>query len=254
MASMKPTAILELFIDLVAEVADGLSDLADWGYSGVRPDQYNHDVVADQILLDGLLSAGFRVLSEESGMVGEGDIVVIVDPVDGSTNASRALPWYATSLCAVDQHGPLVAEVANLATGDRFRAIRGMGAEADTVVLEPSGCGQLSDALVAFSGLPPAHGGWKQFRVYGAAALDLCAVAAGTFDGYVDVNRAHGVWDYVGAMLICQEAGVVVAEADGRNLVHFDHSLRRGPVAAATPELLDQLLTMVRAWGPRATP
>jgi myo-inositol-1(or 4)-monophosphatase len=248
MAAVTPTAILEIFIDLVAEVADGLSDLADWGHSGLRPDQYNHDVVADKILLEGLLGAGFSVLSEESGLVGGGSIVVVVDPVDGSTNASRALPWYATSLCAVDEHGPLVAEVANLATGDRFRAIRGMGAEADTVVLRPSGCRRLDQALVAFSGLPPQHGGWGQFRVYGAAALDLCGVAAGTFDGYVDVDRAHGVWDYLGAMLICQEAGVAMAEADGRDLFHLDPAQRRGPMAAATPELLGQLVAMVRSW------
>lgn len=246
--AMKPQQILELFIDLVAEVADALSDLDDWGHSGVRPDQYNHDVVADKVLVDGLLHAGFRVLSEETGLLGEGELIVVVDPVDGSTNASRALPWYATSLCAVDEHGPLVAEVANLATGDRFRAIRGMGAEADTVVLQPSGCQELNQALVAFSGLPPSHGGWGQFRAYGAAALDLCAVAAGTFDAYVDVNRAHGVWDYLGAMLICQEAGVPVVEADGRELVHLDPALRRGPVAAATPELLTQVQAMLSGW------
>lgn len=248
MARMQPKAILELFIDLVAELADGLSDLEDWGPSGLKPGQYNHDLVADQILLDGLLEAGFRVLSEESGLVGEGEIVVVVDPVDGSTNASRALPWYATSLCALDEEGPLVAEVANLATGDRFRAIRGMGAEADTAVLQPSGCRDLGQAIVAFSGLPPAHGGWAQYRAYGAAALDLCGVAAGTFDGYVDVNRAHGVWDYLGAMLICQEAGVAFAEADGRDLVTLDVAARRGPVAAATPELLAQLQAMLRGW------
>ncbi len=89
---MKPQQILELFIDLVAEVADALSDLDDWGHSGARPDQYNHDVVADKVLVDGLLAAGFRVLSEETGLVGEGELIVVVDPVDGSTNASRALP------------------------------------------------------------------------------------------------------------------------------------------------------------------
>lgn len=247
-ARLKPKAILEIFLELVAEVADGLSDLDDWGHSGLRPDQYNHDVVADKILLDGLLSAGFRVLSEESGIVGDGEILVVIDPVDGSTNASRALPWYATSLCAVDEDGPLVAEVANLATGDRFRAIRGMGAEADTVVLQPTGCRRLDQALVAFSGLPPAHGGWGQFRAYGAAALDLCGVAAGTFDGYVDVDRAHGVWDYLGAWLVCREAGVPMVDADGRDLLTFDMAARRGPVAAATPELLEQLLAMLRSW------
>jgi fructose-1,6-bisphosphatase/inositol monophosphatase family enzyme len=245
---MTPQHILQIFDDLMVEVADGLSELDDWGRSGARPGQYTHDVVADRIVLERLLGAGFRVLSEESGVTGDGPIMVVVDPVDGSTNASRALPWYATSLCAVDEDGPLVAEVVNLATGDRFRAIRGMGAEAEHLDLAPSGCRELSHALIACSGLPPKHGGWAQYRAYGAAALDLCGVAAGTFDGYVDVDRAHGVWDYLGALLICRESGVAVAEAAGRDLVTLDPTQRRGPVAACTPELLEQLLAMQAAW------
>ncbi len=246
--AMAPEGILDVFADLVAEVADALSELDDWGPSGVRPDQYNHDVVADRIVIGGLHDAGFRVLSEESGITGEGDITVVVDPVDGSTNASRALPWYAISLCAVDGEGPLAADVANLANGDRFRAIRGMGAVTEDAALVPSGCRDLADALVAFSGLPPTHGGWAQFRTYGAAALDLCAVASGSFDGFVDVDRAHGVWDYLGAILICSEAGVAVGEGKGRELLTFDTAQRRGPVVAATPELLEQLLNMQRDW------
>lgn len=244
---MKAQEILGIFDDLVAEVADALSELGDWGHSGNRPDQYNHDVVADHIMVGGLHDAGFRVLSEESGMTGEGDIIVVVDPVDGSTNASRALPWYATSLCAVDERGPLAADVANLATGDRYRAIRAMGAEADHVDLGPSSCRALSEALLSFAGLPPEHGGWNQFRSYGAAALDLCGVAAGTFDGFVDVSRSHRVWDYLGAWLICREAGVAVVDGLGRDLLILSGE-SRAPVAAATPELLEQVLAMQASW------
>ncbi|MEM9656344.1 MAG: inositol monophosphatase family protein [Actinomycetota bacterium] len=243
--------LLELFDGLIADVADALSDLEDWGPSGLRATQYNHDVVADEVLVGGLLEAGLSVLSEESGLVAAStgsSVVVVVDPVDGSTNASRALPWYATSICAVDQEGPLVAEVVNLATGDRFRAIRGEGVESDEVEVGPSGCTELSDAIVAFSGLPPDHGGWRQFRAYGAAALDLCAVATGTFDGFVDVDDAHGVWDYLGALLVCREAGVPVVDREGRELVTLDPAQRRGPIAAATWELLGELQAMDRRW------
>lgn len=241
-------ALLDLFDEMVADVADALSDLTDWGPSGGRPTQYNHDVIADDIIVNRLLAEGLAVLSEESGLIGQGPITIVVDPVDGSTNGSRALPWYATSLCAVDEEGPLAAEVVNLATGDRFRAVRGEGVESDEMDVIPSGCKELSDAIISFSGLPPAHGGWRQFRVYGAAALDLCAVAAGTFDGYVDVDRAHGVWDYLGAALICWEAGVPVVDSMGENLVVMDHRAVRAPIAAATEELLVELIEMERAW------
>ncbi|MEM8923798.1 MAG: inositol monophosphatase [Actinomycetota bacterium] len=245
---MKPEDILELFDELVADTADALSELDDWGLSGVgHASQYHHDVVADEIMIDGLHRAGFRVLSEESGLTGDGDLVVVVDPIDGSTNASKALPWYATSLCAVDAEGPLVADVANLATGDRFRAIRGMGVEAEGVELGPSTCTQLDRAIVAFAGLPPEHGGWGQYRCYGAAALDLCAVATGTFDAYVDISRSHRVWDYLGAWLVCREAGVRIADGLGRELVVLNDE-RRAPVAAATPALMEQVLAMQGRW------
>ncbi len=241
-------ALLDLFDRLVAEVAEALSELTDWGPSGLRTGQYNHDVIADDIIVGRLLAEGLAVLSEESGLMGDGEITVVVDPVDGSTNASRALPWYATSLCAVDADGPLVAAVVNLATGERFRAVRGAGVESAEVDVEPSGCTRLSEAIIGFSGLPPVHGGWRQYRAYGAASLDLCAVATGAFDGFVDLDRAHGVWDYLGAVLVCREAGVPVVDSGGEDLTVLDPAARRGPVAAATVELLDELLAMQRSW------
>ncbi len=262
-----PTAILSLFDQLSDDLGDALAGLDDWGLTGTIPGQYHHDVVADQLMIAPLIDAGFRVLTEESGIVtapgtngaegagrsGPGSITVVVDPVDGSTNASHGLPWYATSLCAVDAEGPLAAHVVNLATGQRFQAVRGEGVEVDAGLADrsefgPSGCDTLSDAIVSLSGLPPSHGGWRQFRAYGACALDMCAVAGGLVDAFVDVDGAHGVWDYLGAQLVCSEAGVVLADAQGRDLVVLDPAERRAPIAAATQELLDGLLAMWAGW------
>lgn len=266
-----PDRLLALFDDLVAEVVRQLDELADWGLSGRRDTQYRHDVVADEIIVPGLRAAGLGVLSEESGLVGEGGVTVVVDPVDGSTNASRGLPWYAASLCAVDEAGPLAALVVNLGTGVRYRAIRGRGARVDRSagsvgsgqgsdreagvvgfedgsVVAPSGCALLGDAIVGVSGLPRARGPWQQYRALGAAALDLCAVADGTLDGYLDVDRAHGVWDYLGALLVCREAGVDVVDWCGEELVVLDPEARRGPVAGATAELTGDLVALARSW------
>ena len=254
---------LVLFDALVDELIERLAHHGDWGPSGLKASQYSHDVVADEIMLGGLHQAGFSVLSEESGFTGEGPVTVVVDPIDGSTNAALGLPWFAASLCAVDQDGPWVALVVNLGSGERYRAVRNGGfervpaggVESGGVVdrlarpgLGPSSCRHLGDAVIGLSGLPPSHGGWRQFRVYGAAALDLCAVAVGRLDGYVDVNQAHGVWDYMGAHLVCSEAGVPLVDSGGEELMVLDHDARRGPIAAATPELLDQLVAMKRAW------
>ncbi len=251
-------AVLSLFDDLVSEIREVLDGLDDWGLSGERPSQYRHDVVVDEIVVPRLRSAGLAVLSEESGLVGDDDVVVVVDPVDGSTNGSRRIPWFATSLCAVDDHGPVAAVVANLASNRRYRAVRGEGFEVSEGRLlgtdygrSPFGttsCERLDEAIIGFSGLPPSHGGWNQFRAFGAAALDLCAVATGSLDGYVDVDRAHGVWDYLGGVLVCREAGGFAADSHGDELITLDPTHRRAPVAAATPELLDELLAMTAAW------
>lgn len=244
---MEPQAILDVFDELVADLGQALARLDDWGHSGLRPDQYNHDVIADEVVLGPLLDAGFAVLSEESGRTGDGEITVVVDPIDGSTNASRGLPWYATSLCAVDSDGPLASTVVNLASGLRYQAIRGGGAEADRI-LGPSECTEMKNAIVAMTGWAPTHGGWAQYRAYGAAALDICNVAAGVVDAFVDIDDALGVWDYLGAYLICQEVGAPMVDALGRDLVTLEHGDRRAPLAAATPELLDELQDLWDGW------
>jgi fructose-1,6-bisphosphatase/inositol monophosphatase family enzyme len=179
-------------------------------------------------------------MSEESGAHDvDREVVVVIDPVDGSTNASRGIPWYATSLCAVDADGPRVALVVNQASGVRFDAARGGGARRDGVPITPSGCSELGEAIVAFSGYPPNYLGWSQYRTLGAAALDLCAVAEGVLDGYAAVGGSElGSWDYLGAMLVCLEAGAVIEDRRGDDLVTLDHAARRVPVAAATASLL----------------
>ena len=197
-----------------------------WGPSGARVGQYALDVTADDAALAVLRRAGVGVLSEESGFnpssTGE---VVVIDPIDGSTNASRGLPWFATSLCFVDDDGPAVALVVNQATGVRYSAERGAGAWCGERRLQPSGCSSLSDAIVAITAVPPPDVGWAQFRALGACALDLCALADGVVDGYVDFgDESHGVWDYLGGWLICSEVGIEVVDAFDRPMVHLDHA------------------------------
>jgi myo-inositol-1(or 4)-monophosphatase len=245
--------LLDVFGEVVAAIGAALDDVEDWTLAGARAGQYMCDLVADDVAVPLLLSAGVGVLSEESGLQEpERDVLVVMDPVDGSTNASRRIPWYATSLCAVDRDGPVVALVANLATGERFWATRGQGAHGDEGRLRPSACTTIGDAVVALSGWPTRHLGWRQMRALGAAALDLCAVAAGRVDAFIDcVGDASGVWDYLAAALICEEAGAVVADAEGRELIVRDHTLRRTPVAAATRELLDQALAVRASLRPR---
>ncbi len=240
---MDDDALLEVLHAAATAVSRALDGLSDWGPAGTRDGQFRSDLAADAAALVVLDEAGLGVMSEESGSYRvDRPVVVALDPVDGSTNAARGIPWYATSLCAVDVEGPRVSVVVNQASGVRFEAVRGGGARRDGAAIRTSTCEHLGEAIIGFSGYPPRHFGWSQYRGLGAAALDLCAVAEGVLDGYAVVGGSMlGSWDYLGGMLICTEAGAVVRETEGRELVTLVHTDRRAPVAASTPALLEAL-------------
>ena len=251
---MTPEGLLVVLDEAADAVESALRGATEWGPSGLRPTQYRSDLTADAAALAVLDKAGLGVVSEESGVRRpEVPVWVALDPLDGSTNAHRRLPWYATSLAAVDHDGPLAAVVVNLATGTRYRAVREGGATRDGALIHTSGTSVLGNAIVGLSGLPPRHLGWRQFRALGAAALDLCAVADGTLDAFVDCSDdAHGVWDYLAGVLMVTEAGGAVVDARGRSLTVRDHGARRTPVAGASA-LLCRALADARhdAWTAR---
>ena len=231
-----PQDVLDVLNAAVDAAIVALADCTDWGPSGFKPGQYGFDLAADVAATAALRDGGLRVLSEESGLEPGDGPVAVLDPVDGSTNASRGIRYFATSVCVVDGEGPLAAVVHDHGSGERFEALRGDGARCDGEQLRPPKPRPLPECVVGVNGWPPGRGGWAQFRTLGAAALELCAVAAGRLDGYIDFSLGGlGSWDYLGALLVCAEAGVEVHDGLGRDLVVLDHQSRRAPVAASAP-------------------
>ena len=246
---MDEAALLDVLRQTVRAVRNALDQVDDWRATGERPGQYHLDLVADEAALSVLHGAGLSVLSEESGTTSPpaategvpGDLLAVLDPVDGSTNASIGLPWFATSIGILDGKGPLVGLVTNQATGVEYSAVRGGGAWRDGKVIGPSGRDLLGKSVIGVNGLPRRWPGWGQFRALGAASLDLCAVAEGVLDGYMTVggSRLHS-WDYLAGILVCAEAGAAVGEQSSQELVVRDASPRQ-PIVAATSALLEQL-------------
>jgi fructose-1,6-bisphosphatase/inositol monophosphatase family enzyme len=240
---MDEVHLLEILDDAVVAVRTALDELEDWGPAGTRPGQYRLDLAADEAALPILHGAGLAVLSEESGLTGDGasGLLAVMDPVDGSTNAHRGVPFYSTSICVLDAEGPLAGLVVNQDIGTRYAATRGGGAERDGQSIKPSGCEELGQAIVGVSGFPGRHPGWAQFRALGSASLECCAVAEGVLDAYLTVGRStlYG-WDYLAGLLVCREAGTAATERDGRELIVRDDSSRR-PVVAATAVLAERL-------------
>jgi fructose-1,6-bisphosphatase/inositol monophosphatase family enzyme len=233
-------AVLDQTVTVIREALDIVDD---WLPMTGKPTQYAIDVAADEPAVAHLTAAGLGVLSEESGIHHpERAITVVIDPIDGSTNASRGIPWYATSLAAIDELGVRAALVVNQATGERFEAVRGRGARRNGKEIRVTPREHLAGGLVVLCGVPPVHGPWRQGRVMGAAALDICSVACGRFDAYIDNTAGiHGPWDYLGGMLVLAEAGGVMDDFERRELVHLEHGSKRGPLAASTPELLAEV-------------
>ena len=242
--------VVGLFRQIAGEIRSGLDELDNWGRSGGHSGQYVHDVVADEIAVPLLLDAGLGVISEESEHQGlDRPIVVVIDPIDGSTNASLGIPWFATSLCALDSEGLLAALVCNQATGVTYTAVRGLGAERDGETIFPSKENDLAKSILVFNGLAPEYLGWKQYRSLGSAALDLCGVADGSFSGFVDFSSGLALWDYAGAALICSEAGVNICDINRKDLdfsnLRRDPSSRIQLVASGTKTLQQALLNAV---------
>jgi myo-inositol-1(or 4)-monophosphatase len=243
--------LLDVLTKAAEDVHHALAGLEDWGPSGTKPGQYRLDLAADAAALKVLHSAGLAVLSEESGFTLSGDggqlpvdgLLAVLDPVDGSTNAHLGLPIYSTSICVLDAAGPRVGLVINQATLTRYEAIRGGGARRDGGLIAPSGCKDLSEAVVGISGFPKTRPRWGQFRALGSASLELCAVAEGALDAYtVAGGSTLFPWDYLAGILVCQEVGAAIRDTRGEDLVIRD-GWRRHPAAAATAQLLDQLVS-----------
>ena len=95
---MQPAEALKLLDRVAADILAAVNEVTDRRARSDRPGQYQLDLVADGGAVATLTAAGLGVLSEESGRHHpERSLQVVLDPVDGSTNASRGLPWWATS-------------------------------------------------------------------------------------------------------------------------------------------------------------
>jgi len=181
-------------------------------------------------------------MSEESGVTGDGAFTVVVDPIDGSTNCDRGIPFYSTSLAVIRDKELVAALVRNQATGTVFEAEKGSGAQRDGASISPSGQTEIAQAIVGSSGYPSHNVGWSQNRSLGAASLEICLVADGSLDVFgVAQQSGLNVWDYLAGLLIVREAGAFDADYRDDELVTTDDVIRH-PVFAGSRKLLDFML------------
>lgn len=187
------------------------------------------DTAAERLLVEHLLGGrpGDGVLGEESGeRAGTSGVRWVLDPIDGTVNYLYGIGHWAVSVAAEVDGVVEVGVVADPSKGLTYVAVRGEGAWCGDRRLAVGTPTELGQALVGtgfgyaaerrraqaavVAGLLPQV---RDVRRMGAAALDLCSVAAGQLDGYYEQGLKP--WDLAAGGLIAQEAGAVVAGLHG---------------------------------------
>jgi myo-inositol-1(or 4)-monophosphatase len=189
------------------------------------------DAEAEALILSALAKAypTHHRIAEESGESGmQADYHWVIDPLDGTVNFAHGLPVFSVSIALADaQLNPLVGVVYNPVDNELFSAVRGGGAFLNDQPIHVSRATTLGESLLA-SGFPydkstdPDNNlnQWGKFliearglRRLGSAALDLCYVGAGRFDGYWEAKLK--LWDFMAGILIVEEAGGRVTDYRG---------------------------------------
>ncbi len=200
-------------------------------------------------------------LGEEMGQSGgEGYYRWIVDPLDGTTNYLQGFPIFAVSVALEELHKDrkwgelIVGAVIHPMTGELWTAVRGEGSRKGDQRIRVSPKTNMAQCLMA-TGFP--FRAKKELKDYlrtfelmfmscsgirraGAAALDLCWTADGTFDGFWEHRLSP--WDVAAGALIIEEAGGLFSSFSGR-----DDYLTTGNVVGANPSIHAQMLEIIRA-------
>jgi myo-inositol-1(or 4)-monophosphatase len=231
------------------------------GYKGVIDLVTEVDHLSEAFLL-GELQRDFpdhHIFSEETGVIqGSDEHIWYIDPVDGTVNYAHHIPIFCVSIAYAARTGNSSSRSADLKLGaiydpmrdEMFLAERGKGASLNGRPLRVSSATELQRSLLV-TGFP--YNAWNTpqdnfanfvkfaklsqgVRRLGSAALDLCYVAAGRFDGYWEMSL--NPWDVAAGGLICEEAGARVTNVKGIG----DYISPPQSVIASTTGIYDRIL------------
>jgi len=203
------------------------------------------DRTAERAVIDTILKhyPDHAILAEESGSQGDSEYIWIIDPLDGTTNFLHGFPVFAVSV-GLTHNGRLAHGVVyDPLRQELFTASRGSGAQLDGRRIRVSKNTALDRALLGTGfpfrdsnmALPPYLGMLEKailntagVRRPGAAALDLCYVAAGRLDGFWETGLS--AWDLAAGALIIREAGGIISGLDGsEDFMDSGHVLTGSP-------------------------
>jgi myo-inositol-1(or 4)-monophosphatase len=225
------------------------------------------DIAAEKAIIEALqqYALSFTLISEESGVKEFGEkpkqCFVTVDPIDGTTNLVRGLPFYASSI-AISTKPALstvfAALVTDLSHDTTYTALEGKGAHRDGEKIRASTRKSLDEAVVGLDlnsykvkelvpQLTRLIQKTKHIRHFGANALELCYVADGTTDAFIDIRGKLRTTDMAAAFLIVKEAGGTMTTPEGHDLnVKLDPEQKVKFIASGNKQLHKSILSLVK--------
>ena len=193
------------------------------------------------------------ILAEESGAEKEGsEFLWTIDPLDGTTNFAHGLPIFSISIAFSARGKTELGIILNPVTGELFFAAKGKGAELNGRPVGVSLTEKVSEsllmtgfpynfkeimpsALTRFANCMKASRGVRRL---GSAALDLCYVACGRFDGFWEQNLKP--WDTAAGAIIAMEAGAIVTDFSGA-----PHTVDKNEILAANSAVHREMLLLL---------
>lgn len=267
------TANLYQYLQAVFAACDGAGQILNNHFGNLRrvDEKFQAGLVSEadreseKFIVDHLRSLfpDHAILGEEYGMSASGggstenfgagaDVLWMIDPLDGTTNYIHQFPMFCISI-GLEIKGELVLGVVDAPKlGMRFHAVKGQGAYLNGEPIHVSARKELRDGLLATGFVSHDEALDEQLKLLnhvirksrgvrraGAAALDLCFVAQGVFDGFWERNLHP--WDTAAGVVIAQEAGAIVTDMEGDR---FDP--RKKSVLCCNPRLHPQLIQIIR--------
>jgi myo-inositol-1(or 4)-monophosphatase len=224
------------------------------------------DLASETAIVDCLLQheISFTLISEESGIKEFGstpkEYYVCVDPIDGTTNFIHGLPFYAPSIAIAS--GPTIdavfaGMVADLSHDETYIVLKGKGAFRNEKKIHTSKTRILDEAVIGIdlnayksklnlSFASQLIENIRHTRHFGANALEVCYVAAGLTDGFIDLRNKIRTTDVAASFLIAKEAGAIVTDAYDKPIdVPLDPKQTLNFIVSANIEIHRQVLNLV---------
>lgn len=232
------------------EARPGMANHLEVNYKGTIDLVTDVDIQSEKYLIESIRQRfpDHRIISEESGVNQGGDCCIwYIDPIDGTVNFAHGIPFFSVSIAYAHQGQMELGVVFDPMRGECFSAEKGCGAWLNGQPIRASAASDMDHSLLvtgfAYDIRTHPENNLDHFarftmrsqgvRRLGSAALDLCYVAAGRFDGYWELRLNS--WDIAAGGLIAQEAGAVVTNLSGNPDYLMANSSIQSSILAGNP-------------------